>query len=144
MMNGNFSSIVNFIWNVADLLRDIYKRKDYPDVILPFTVLRRLDCVLSETKEQVLETHEKYYRELEDPSAVLMKASGHNFYNISKYDFKKLLSDHTNIKPNVFDYINGFSPNMLEVLERFQLRERINYLAEKGYYSRSRQLFCIL
>ncbi len=130
-MNGNFSSIVNFIWNVAELLRDIYKRKDYPDVILPFTVLRRLDSVLSETKEQVLETQEKYYRELEDPSAVLMKASGHNFYNISKYDFRKLLSDPANIKQNVFDYVNGFSQNMLEVVERFKLRERINFLAEK-------------
>jgi len=131
-MSGNFGHIVNFIWNVADLLRDIYKRKDYPDVILPFTVLRRLDGVLSQTKEQVLETHEKYYRELEDPSAVLMKASGHSFYNISKYDFKKLLSDPTNIKQNMFDFLNGFSQNMLEVVERFQLRERINYLAEKG------------
>lgn len=130
-MNGNFGSIVNFIWNIADLLRDVFKRKDYPDVILPFTVLRRLDCVLSKTKGQVLETHEKYYRELEDPSAVLMKASGHNFYNISKYDFKKLLSDPMNIKQNMFDFLNGFSQNMLEVVERFQLRERINYLAEK-------------
>lgn len=130
-VNGNFSTVTNFIWNIADLLRDIYKRKDYPDVILPFTVLRRLDCVLSKTKESVLETHERYYGKLEDPSAVLMKASGHNFYNVSKYDFKKLLSDSKNIKQNMFDYINGFSQNMLEVMERFKLRERINYLAEK-------------
>ena len=130
-MNGNFSTVTNFIWNIADLLRDIYKRKDYPDVILPFTVLRRLDCVLSTTKEPVLETYEKYYGKLEDPSAVLMKASGHNFYNVSKYDFKKLLSDPENIKQNMFDYINGFSKNMIEVMERFKLRERINYLAEK-------------
>ncbi len=130
-MNGNFSGVTNFIWNIADLLRDIYKRKDYPDVILPFTVLRRLDCVLSTTKEPVLETYEKYYGKLEDPSAVLMKASGHNFYNVSKYDFKKLLSDPENIRQNMFDYINGFSQNMVEVMERFKLRERINYLAEK-------------
>jgi type I restriction enzyme M protein len=130
-VNGNFSDVTNFIWSIADLLRDIYKRKDYPDVILPFTVLRRLDCVLSETKDQVLATHEKYYGKLEDPSAVLMKSSGHNFYNVSKYDFKKLLSDPANIKQNMFDYINGFSQNMLEVIEKFQLRERINYLAEK-------------
>ena len=88
-MNGNFSSVTNFIWNVADLLRDVYKRKDYPDVILPFTVLRRLDCVLSESKDDVLATCQKYFGKLEDPSAVLMKASGHNFYNISKYDLSK-------------------------------------------------------
>ncbi len=130
-MNDNFSSITNFIWNVADLLRDVYKRKDYPDVILPFTVLRRLDCVLIETKDNVLETYNKYYGKLEDPSAVLMKASGHNFYNISKYDFNKLLSDPANIKQNFFDYLNGFSSNMADVMERFKIRERIEYLAEK-------------
>ena len=74
-MNSNFSSVTNFIWDVADLLRDVYKRKDYPDVILPFTVLRRLDCVLIETKDNVLETYNEYYSKLEDPSDVLMKAS---------------------------------------------------------------------
>ena len=130
-MNGNFSSVTNFIWNVADLLRDVYKRKDYPDVILPFTVLRRLDCVLSESKDEVLATYKKYYGKLEDPSAVLMKASGHNFYNISKYDFGKLLSDPANIKQNFFDYLNGFSANLTDVMERFKIRDRINYLAEK-------------
>ena len=130
-MNGNFSSVTNFIWNVADLLRDVYKRKDYPDVILPFTVLRRLDCVLSESKDDVLATYQKYFGKLEDPSAVLMKASGHNFYNISKYDFVKLLSDPANIRQNFFDYLNGFSANLTEVMERFKIRDRINYLAEK-------------
>ena len=130
-MNSNFGSVTSFIWNIADLLRDVYKRKDYPDVILPFTVLRRLDCVLIETKDKVLETYNEYYSKLEDPSDVLMKASGHNFYNISKYEFSKLLSDPTNIKQNFFDYLNGFSPNMADVMERFKIRDRIQYLAEK-------------
>ena len=130
-MNGNFSSVTNFIWNVADLLRDVYKRKDYPDVILPFTVIRRLDCVLSESKDDVLATYQKYFGKLEDPSAVLMKASGHNFYNISKYDFGKLLSDPANIRQNFFDFLNGFSANLTDVMERFKIRDRINYLAEK-------------
>ncbi len=130
-MNGNFGSVTNFIWNVADLLRDVYKRKDYPDVILPFTVLRRLDCVLSESKDDVLATYQKYFGKLEDPSGVLMKASGHNFYNISKYDFVKLLSDPANIRQNFFDYLNGFSSNLTDVMERFKIRDRINYLAEK-------------
>ena len=130
-MNGNFNSVTNFIWNVADLLRDVYKRKDYPDVILPFTVLRRLDCELSESKEKVLETYQMYFGKLEDPSAVLMKASGHNFYNISKFDFGKLLSDPANIKQNFFDYLNGFSPNLIDVMERFKIRDRITYLSEK-------------
>ncbi len=130
-MNGNFNSVTNFIWNVADLLRDVYKRKDYPDVILPFTVLRRLDCVLSLSKDELLATYQKYFEKLEDPSAVLMKASGHNFYNISKYDFVKLLSDPANIRQNFFDYLNGFSANLTDVMERFKIRDRINYLAEK-------------
>ena len=130
-MNGNFNSVTNFIWNVADLLRDVYKRKDYPDVILPFTILRRLDCELSESKEKVLETYQIYFGKLEDPSAVLMKASGHNFYNISKFDFGKLLSDPANIKQNFFDYLNGFSPNLTDVMERFKIRDRITYLLEK-------------
>ena len=130
-MNGNFNYVTNFIWNVADLLRDVYKRKDYPDVILPFTVLRRLDCELSESKEKVLETYQMYFGKLEDPSAVLMKASGHNFYNISKFDFGKLLSDPANIKQNFFDYLNGFSPNLTDVMERFKIRDRITYLSEK-------------
>ena len=130
-MNGNFNSVTNFIWNVADLLRDVYKRKDYPDVILPFTVLRRLDCVLSESKDEVLATYQKYFGKLEDPSAVIMKASGHNFYNVSKYDFVKLLSDPANISQNFFDYLNGFSANLTDVLERFKIRDRINYLAER-------------
>ena len=130
-MNGNFNSVTNFIWNVADLLRDVYKRKDYPDVILPFTVLRRLDCELSESKEKVLETYQMYFGKLEDPSAVLMKASGHNFYNISKFDFGKLLSDPANIKQNFFDYLNGFSPDLIDVMERFKIRDRITYLSEK-------------
>ena len=60
-MNGNFNFVTNFIWSVADLLRDVYKRKDYPDVILPFTVLRRLDCVLSESKDAVLATYQNLH-----------------------------------------------------------------------------------
>ena len=128
-MNGSFNSITNFIWNVADLLRDVYKRKDYPDVILPFTVLRRLDCVLSESKDDVLATYQKYFGKLEDPSAVLMKASGHNFYNISKYDFVKLLSDPANIRQNFFDYLNGFSANLTDVMERIVEKSRVEYFA---------------
>ena len=107
------------------------QERGLPDVILPFTVLRRLDFVLLKTKKSVLETHEKYYGKLEDSSGILMKTSGQSFYNLSKYALKKLLSDPENIKHNMFDYINGFSQNMLEVMGGFKLRERLIYLAEK-------------
>lgn len=130
-MQENFHEITNFIWNVADLLRDVYKRKNYSDVILPFTVLKRLDSVLADTKASVLKTNEKYFGKLEDPSAVLKKTSGHEFYNRSLLDFKKLLSDPLNIKPNMLDYLHGFSANVQEVFEKFQLYDRISYLAEK-------------
>lgn len=131
-MNGNFSEVTNFIWSVADLLRDYYKRGKYPDVILPFTVLRRLDCVLAPTKEEVLKNYDEYRSKLEDLSSILKSSSGHSFYNTSKFDFEKLLADPDNIEQNVFDYLNGFSENMREVIDRFKLRQEVEYLAEKG------------
>ena len=123
--------VANFIWTVADLLRDHYKRSKYADVILPFTVLRRLDCVLEPTKDEVFEKYKQYGDKLDDPSGLLKKASGYSFYNTSNYNFEKLLDDPNNIKQNTIDYINGFSPNLQEIIEKFKLREQINYLDEK-------------
>lgn len=132
MVDENFGEITNFIWSVADLLRDIYKRGKYADVILPFTVLRRLDCVLAPTKENVLKVYNEYRSKLEDLSALLKNAAGQNFYNTSKFDFAKLLSDPVNIKQNMYDYLNGFSDNMRDVIDRFKLRQEIQYLYEKN------------
>ena len=89
----NHSEIVSFLWGVADLIRDTFKRGKYQDVILPLTVLRRLDCVLAPTKEKVLK-HQAELRGkgLQDPDAQLRRASGFAFYNTSRYDFEKLLS----------------------------------------------------
>ena len=125
---------INFIWSVADeVLRDDIKRGKYPDVILPFTVLRRLDCVLSPTKEKVLKKHEELKgKGLSNLDGQLRKASGHSFYNISRFDFQKLLDDPKNIAKNLRDYINGFSDNMREVIEKFKLRSTIDTLDEKG------------
>jgi len=131
-MNTNFREIANFIWSIADLLRDYYKRSKYADVILPFTILRRLDCVLEATKEEVLDKHNQYKNKLDDPSGLLKRASGYSFFNISRYDFQKLLDDPQNIKANIINFINGFSKNISDIIENFKLREQINFLSDKN------------
>ncbi|MDY0020757.1 MAG: class I SAM-dependent DNA methyltransferase, partial [Anaerolineae bacterium] len=129
----NHSELTNFIWNIANLIRDHYKRSKYPDVILPFTVLRRLDCVLAPTKAQVLAAHAKYQGlGAEGLDQQLKRASGFVFYNISKYDFDRLLEDQDAIYPNTINYLNGFSENMREVIDNFKLRATVETLHEAG------------
>ena len=129
----NHGQIVSFIWGVADLIRDTFKRGKYQHVILPLTVLRRLDCVLAPTKEKVLATHsEMRGKGLENPDRLLRKASGYALYNTSKYDFERLLADAPNLKRNLSRYINDFSPNMREVLDRFDFPNTIQKLDEAG------------
>ena len=129
----NHSEIVNFLWGVADLIRDTFKRGKYQDVILPLTVLRRLDCVLADTKARVLKRRaELKGRGLEDMDAQLRRASGFAFYNTSRYDFDKLVADAPHLAANLRNYIAGFSPNMREVLERFDFDNTISKLEEAG------------
>lgn len=129
----NFQQITGFIWNVADdVLRDDFKRSKYPDVILPFTVLRRIDCVLAPTKKNVLKKYDELKDEIENLDLVLKHESGYAFYNTSKYDFRRLLDDPANIQKNLIDYINGFSENMRDILDRFKIRNTIQTLHEKG------------
>lgn len=128
----NHSEIVSFIWGVADLIRDTFKRGKYQDVILPLTVLRRLDCVLAPTKEKVLETQARFKSELNNLEKLLRQASGFAFYNTSRYDFEKLLADAPHLAANLRNYIAGFSPNMREVLERFDFDNTISKLDEAG------------
>ncbi|HEY3247428.1 MAG TPA: type I restriction-modification system subunit M N-terminal domain-containing protein, partial [bacterium] len=87
----NHSQIVSFIWGVADLIRDTFKRGKYQDVILPLTVLRRIDCVLAPTKKKVLDTNAQYKGKLENPDRILRRAAGYAFYNTSLYDFDRLI-----------------------------------------------------
>jgi len=130
--NGSFRDIVGLIWSIAELLRGPYKESEYGKVVLPFTVLRRLDCVLAPTKKNVLEQKEKAKSlKLKDPDLLLRKASGQNFYNASRFDFPKLLADPNNIKDNLRDYINGFSPNAREIMERFDFDTQIEKLDAK-------------
>ncbi len=129
----NHSEIVSFLWGVADLIRDTFKRGKYQDVILPLTVLRRLDCVLAGTKERVLKRQaELRGKGLEDLDAQLRRASGFAFYNTSRYDFEKLLADAPHLAANLRNYIAGFSPNMREVLEKFDFDNTISKLDEAG------------
>jgi len=126
----NHSQIVSFIWGVADLIRDTFRRGKYQDVILPLTVLRRLDCVLAPTKREVLAVQAKYKDRIENLDPQLRRASGFAFYNTSRYDFEKLLADAPHIAQNLRNYIAGFSPNMREVLEKFDFDNTIAKLDE--------------
>jgi type I restriction enzyme M protein len=128
----NHGEIVSFIWGVADLVRDVFKRGKYQDVILPLTVLRRLDCVLAKTKLDVLRVDAEFKGKLENRDGQLRKASGFAFYNTSHYDFDKLLSDAPNAAANLRNYISGFSPNMREVVEKFDFDNTVSKLAEAG------------
>jgi type I restriction enzyme M protein len=128
----NHSEIVSFLWGVADLIRDTFRRGKYQDVILPLTVLRRLDCVLAAKKAKVLETQARFKAKLENLEPQLRAASGFAFYNTSRYDFEKLLADAPHLAANLRNYIAGFSPNMREVLEKFDFDNTISRLDEAG------------
>jgi hypothetical protein len=106
----NHSEIVSFLWGVADLIRDTFKRGKYQDVILPLTVLRRLDCVLADKKQKVLAKQaELKSRKLENLYPQLCRVSGYAFYNTSKFDFEKLSGDAGDVARNLRNYIAGFS-----------------------------------
>ncbi len=129
----NHSEIVSFLWGVADLIRDSFKRGKYQDVILPLTVLRRLDCVLAPTKKQVLKRQaELRDLGLEDMKEQLCGTSGFAFYNTSRYDFDTLLADAPQLAANLRNFIAGFSDNMRAVLERFDFDNTISKLEEAG------------
>ncbi len=129
----NHSEIVSFIWGVADLIRDSFRRGRYQDVILPLTVLRRLDCVLARTKEKVLgKQAELRGKKLENLDPQLRKIAGFAFYNTSRYDFATLLADAPHLAANLRNYIAGFSPNMREVVEKFDFDNTISKLEEAG------------
>lgn len=118
-----------FIWAVADLLRGDYKQSDYGKVILPLTVLRRLDCVLEPTKQAVLARAAKLRGEVENVDPVLCTVAGQHFYNVSPLDFGRLLGDPAQVAGNLRSYIAGFSPGAREVLDKFDFDTQITRLA---------------
>jgi len=127
----NVKESANFIWSIADLLRGDYKQSDYGKVVLPFTVLRRLDCVLKATKAEVLKKHEQVKSmNIQNLDPILNKVAGYNFHNASLYDFDKLIADPNNIASNLRNYINGFSEEAREILEQFEFDNQITKLDE--------------
>lgn len=122
----NVKESANFIWSIADLLRGDYKQSDYGKVILPLTVLRRLDCVLEKTKGDVLKKFEQMKTmSIENLDPILNKTAGYNFHNRSQFDFKKLIADPNNIAANLRNYINGFSEDAREIIEQFEFDNQI-------------------
>ena len=129
----NFQDKVNFIWSIAELLRGPYKKEQYGDVILPMAVLRRFDCVLAATKQEVLEKYEALKKSgLQNMDPVLNRISKQGFNNTSKYDFEKLLADPDNIANNLRNYINGFSKNAREIIEHFDFDKQITKLNDNN------------
>jgi len=134
-MNNNNDNLIGFIWIIANKLRGPYRPPQYRRVMLPMTVLRRMDCVLEPTKEKVLQQYEKLKAQGHTEDAIhkiLRKTASKNreqpLYNTSKYDFKKLLGDADNIARNLIAYINGFSPKAREIFERFNFEQEIERL----------------
>lgn len=127
----NIQEKSSLIWSIADLIREYYKPHEYGKVILPMTVIKRFNDTLAPTKEKVLETYEKV-KHLEVIDGFLERASGYNFYNISKYDFEKLTNDSTHIEKNFREYLNGFSDNVQDILENFDFDREITKLANNG------------
>ncbi|MDP9574074.1 UNVERIFIED_ORG: type I restriction enzyme M protein [Agrobacterium larrymoorei] len=126
----NQQALSAFIWSVADLLRGDYKQADYGKVILPFTVLRRIDCVLKPTKQAVLAEFEAKTVAGVNPEPFLMRKAGQTFYNTSKLDMGLLIGDQDNIAANIYAYIQGFSEDVRDIFERFEFAAQIDRLAK--------------
>lgn len=130
-LSSNISEKAALIWAIADKLTGVYKPHEYGEVILPLTVIRRFDCILSDTKDAVLEKYEAV-KNIPMRDVLLRNVSGKAFYNTSKYTFERLLDDPDNIEANFRDYLNGFSENVTNILEKFKFDGQITTMANKG------------
>lgn len=127
------NAIVNFIWSIADdVLRDVFVRGKYRDIILPFTVLRRLDGLLVPTKEEVLKANKFLIKNKIDDKSALQSKSGYPFFNTSRFTFETLLNDADNIDSNLEDYLDGFSANVQEIISKFKLRNQLETIRDAG------------
>jgi type I restriction-modification system DNA methylase subunit len=126
----NHQSLSAFIWSVADLLRGDYKQADYGKVILPFTVLRRLDCVLEPTKAAVLAEYAEKQKAGLNPEPFVLRKAGQSFANASPLDMRKLMGDQDNIAQNLYAYIQGFSASVRDIFERFDFVTQVDRLAK--------------
>jgi len=119
----------NLIWKIADLLRAPYQPNQYGDVILPFTILRRLDSILEPTKDEVLAEYKKISGGKTDPDILLKATFKLPFYNSSRWTFSSLVSDSQGVADNLIDFIEHFSPNVRDVFEGFKMYDEIASLA---------------
>jgi len=125
------NQIVSFIWSIADdVLRDVFVRGKYRDIILPFVVLRRLDALLVPTKEKTLEAVDFMRKEKIDDKSALKAVTKYPFWNTSKFTFESLLNDADNIDSNLEVYLDGFSPNVQEIISKFKLRNQLETIKE--------------
>jgi type I restriction enzyme M protein len=130
---SNHNEISSFIWRVCDdELRGLFKPHEYGEVILPFVVLRRLDCLLEEKKDEVVELYNKLKDQIDDLSPIIRKRTGLSFYNTSRFDLKRLKSDPNGLKMNFPNYLNGFSENVFQIIENFQLDKPVEKLLKNN------------
>jgi len=138
--------IINFIWTVADdILINKYLENQYQDVILPMTVLRRLDLALEPTKDKVLKTYNSFKGKIDNLAGLLTSeqhGTGLAFYNTSQFTMKKLLADPKNINANFLDYLNGFSENVQDIIGKFKFRNQLERFEETGITFSLIEKFC--
>jgi len=135
---SNHQEISSFIWRVCDdELRGLFKSHEYGDIILPFVVLRRLDCLIELHKDEVVKQYNELLQSgIDDPTPIIKKKTGLNFFNYSPYDLTRLKSDPNGLKINFPNYLNGYSDNVHQILENFQLDKPVEKLIKnKKLYS---------
>ena len=126
---SNHQDLSNLIWTTCDdILRGLFKPHEYGDVVLPFVVLRRLDCVLEPQKDKVLELWSQYKDKVKDPTPIILNQIGTTFFNTSNFDLRRLKQDPQNIYLNFNNYINGYDEGVREIIENFQLEKPIEKL----------------
>lgn len=126
---SNHTEISSFIWNVCDdVLRGLFKQHEYGDVILPFVVLRRLDCVLEDRKNDIIRVHQEYKDKFEDTSKIIHSKLNLKFSNYSRYDLKRLKDEPNKLSENFYDYLSSFSTNVQDIIQNFGLQKHIDKL----------------
>ena len=128
-MDNNSTNLSSLIWSSADdVLRGLFKPSEYGRVILPFVVMRRLDCVLEPKKDEVYDLYTKYKDKISDPYPVISRQIGSPFFNTSKFDLSRIKSDPTNVLMNFNNYVQGYSQNVLDIIENFSLSPLVEKL----------------
>ena len=124
-------NIENFIWGICDdVLRGLFKQHEYGDVILPFLVLRRLDCVQERYKDEVVQLYKEYKERFDEPSDIIHTKLNINFSNHSKFDLKRLVNEPSKLTENLYEYLSSFSPNVQDIVQNFGLQKHIDKLEE--------------